>query len=82
MIFAPIFSAAIAVAIRVQREQQDAEVAERRSEFEAYRTLGELALRTRMHAPRLKEPAACNCRNCGAPFEPSETQCSYCRSER
>lgn len=54
-------------------------------QFASYRTQGllnlaQLQLRAKLQS---KVPQwSCNCRNCGAPFEPGDTQCSYCRSER
>lgn len=57
---------------------QDAALAEQMRQFSAYRAIGQQSLRR----ISLAAPPACNCRNCGAPFEPAATRCSYCRSER
>lgn len=77
-------------AMQRQREQAAAQIAEQRRQFEAierqamapYRRIGEGALFVICTNRPTIQTHHHNCRNCGAPFEHEETQCSYCRSER
>jgi hypothetical protein len=82
MIFEWLTNAASAqAAADAQRRAMDAELQLRR--YNAFCNLHNPNWRGAADPPGIinVEPT-CNCRNCGAPFEPSETQCSYCRSER